>query len=199
MPASLSHTPVSARRAKDACPIGAYPSGASIAIGAFDGVHLGHQAVIGTMLRRARSQGLAALVQTFDPLPKVAFGRGRPICSLSERIARLYALGVDRVHVADFTPDYAARPAEAFLDDLSEMGVREVYVGEDFRFHMTLTNRVADAEAPFIAVELEHALGPALREAVQLDALALFVEPAPGRPFHVHSRHALCLPATAKA
>lgn len=134
MPASLSHTPVSARRAKDAYPIGAHLSGASIAIGAFDGVHLGHQAVIGTMLRRARSQGMAALVQTFDPLPKVAFGRGRPICSLSERIARLYALGVDRVHVADFTPDYAARPAEAFLDDLSEMGVREVYVGEDFRF-----------------------------------------------------------------
>lgn len=109
-------------------------AGACIAIGAFDGVHLGHQAVIGAMQRRARSQGMAALVQTFDPLPKVAFGRGRLIGSLSERVSRLYALGVDRVHVASFTPDYAARPAEAFLDDLVELDVREVHVGEDFRF-----------------------------------------------------------------
>ncbi|BCH29485.1 hypothetical protein MesoLjLc_14150 [Mesorhizobium sp. L-8-10] len=107
---------------------------ACIAIGAFDGVHLGHQAVIGAMLRRARSQDMAALVQTFDPLPKVAFGRGRPICTLAERVSRLYALGVDRVHVASFTPDYAARPAEAFLDDLAELDVQEVHVGEDFRF-----------------------------------------------------------------
>ncbi|MDS1137718.1 hypothetical protein [Nitratireductor indicus] len=56
---------------------GSAPNGACIAIGAFDGVHLGHQALIETMLRCARSRGVAALVQTFDPLPKVVFGRGR--------------------------------------------------------------------------------------------------------------------------
>ncbi|PWJ84541.1 riboflavin kinase/FMN adenylyltransferase [Pseudaminobacter salicylatoxidans] len=124
MPAPLSRTPAATGRTAGAC----------IAIGAFDGVHLGHQAVVGAMLRQARSQGMAALVQTFDPLPKVAFGRGRPICPLAERMSRLYALGVDRVHVANFTSDYAARPAEAFLDDLTGLDVREVYVGDDFRF-----------------------------------------------------------------
>lgn len=113
---------------------GSAPAGACIAIGAFDGVHLGHQALVGTMLRRARSRGMAALVQTFDPLPKVVFGHERPIGTLAERKARLYALGVDRVHVAHFTPEYAARSPEAFLDDLDALDVREIHVGEDFRF-----------------------------------------------------------------
>lgn len=113
---------------------GSASTGACIAIGAFDGVHLGHQALIETVLRCARSRGVAALVQTFDPLPKVVFGRERPIGTLAERKARLYALGVDRVHVAHFTPDYAARSPEAFLDDLEALDVSEIFVGEDFRF-----------------------------------------------------------------
>lgn len=82
-------------------------------------------------------------------------------------------------------------------DNLARWGYP--HVAEDFRFHMTLTDRVPDAAAPAIAAELERALGPALRDAVQLDALALFVEPEPGRPFSIHSRHALRVPATNEA
>ena len=73
------------------------------------------------------------------------------------------------------------------------------HVAEDFRFHMTLSDRVPDAAAPAIASGLESAFGPALREPVRLDALALFVEPEPGQPFHVHSRHALALSTTIEA
>jgi len=73
------------------------------------------------------------------------------------------------------------------------------HVAEDFRFHMTLTDRIADAEAPAIAAELERRFGPALRDPVRLDALALFIEPDAGQPFHVHSRHALGVPATTEA
>jgi len=82
-------------------------------------------------------------------------------------------------------------------DNLARWGYP--HVAEDFRFHMTLTDRVPDAEAPAIAAELQCILGPALRDTVRLDALALFVEPEPGQPFSIHSRQALGLPATIEA
>jgi FAD synthase len=62
--------------------------------------------------------------------------------------------------VADFTPDYAARPAEAFLDDLSEMGVREVYVGEDFRFGRGRTGDLALLATRFTVTTAESVTCP---------------------------------------
>ncbi|MDB6180031.1 FAD synthetase family protein [Paracoccus fistulariae] len=105
-----------------------------IAIGAFDGVHRGHKALIADMMARARAQGLQAAVFTFDPLPKVFFGAAEPILSLQDRLDGLHDLGVEQVHVASFDRAYAARPAEAFLDDLASIRVAEVHVGDDFRF-----------------------------------------------------------------
>ncbi|MEZ0168207.1 DUF1045 domain-containing protein [Microvirga sp. TS319] len=66
------------------------------------------------------------------------------------------------------------------------------YVGQDFRFHMTLTNAIlAEDEAAQVEALLHSQFSPALNTSVVIDALALFVEPEPGDPFHIHSRHPL--------
>lgn len=66
------------------------------------------------------------------------------------------------------------------------------HVGQDFRFHMTLTNSIVDEdEAARIEKRLHSQFNPVLETPVVIDALALFVEPRPCAPFHVHSRHPL--------
>ena len=65
------------------------------------------------------------------------------------------------------------------------------HVFEDFRFHMTLTGRVADEAAPPVEAALARHFEPVLGQPLPIDGLALFVEPEPGGPFIVHSRHPL--------
>jgi putative phosphonate metabolism protein len=63
------------------------------------------------------------------------------------------------------------------------------YVFEEFRFHMTLTGRIGDADAPRIMRAVDEHFGPVLEEPLEVASLALFVEPEPGAPFTVHSFH----------
>ena len=63
------------------------------------------------------------------------------------------------------------------------------YVFEEFRFHMTLTGRVSDADAPRITRAVEEHFGPVLEEPLEVGSLALFVEPEPGAPFTVCTFH----------
>ncbi|GGA38978.1 DUF1045 domain-containing protein [Pelagibacterium lentulum] len=84
--------------------------------------------------------------------------------------------------IARRSPDHLS-PAE--LQNLHDWGYP--YVFESFRFHMTLSNRVPLQERDKIAVELEALFGPLLARPFAIDGLALFVEPEPGAPFHVHS------------
>jgi putative phosphonate metabolism protein len=65
------------------------------------------------------------------------------------------------------------------------------YVFERFRFHMTLTGRVSDVEAPRVEQAILEHFGPLLEEPLEIDTLALFVEPEPGAPFMVRSSHLL--------
>lgn len=82
-------------------------------------------------------------------------------------------------------------------DSLSPLEFRNLYqwgypyVFEAFRFHMTLTGRVNDGEAPRIRGAIEEFFGAVLDEPVPVDGVALFVEPEPGAPFHVQSYHPL--------
>ena len=76
------------------------PRGSVVAIGAFDGVHRGHQALIGRALARAKTLGCDAVVLGFEPLPREFFGRGGPLPRLTtarEKIALTQALGIDRL------------------------------------------------------------------------------------------------------
>jgi riboflavin kinase / FMN adenylyltransferase len=109
--------------------------GASVVtIGAFDGVHRGHQELLRQTIAAAQRRGVAAVVYTFDPPPKVYFGQAEPLISLREKLARIATFAPDHVIVADFNQVYVRRSAADFLVELQRLCPREVIVGEDFRF-----------------------------------------------------------------
>lgn len=114
------------------------PTGAVVAIGAFDGLHLGHVALLHQLRARADAMGLAAVVVTFEPLPRQHFKRA-PILRITpfrERIERIAALGIDHVLCLRFDDALATMTAEAFCEQViaRRLGAREVWVGPGFRF-----------------------------------------------------------------
>lgn len=91
----------------------------AVTMGVFDGVHLGHQAIIQKLRQEADAIGSPTLAITFSPHPRQALGRSAPpgICSLEQRIIRLAETGVDAVWVLPFTQEFAKAPAEAFAEE----------------------------------------------------------------------------------
>ena len=110
-----------------------------LAIGMFDGVHLGHRAVIEEAVRSAQAEGGIAAVLTFWPHPSALFRPDNPTCLIHDAATKarvLLSLGVEAVITETFSPDVAAIEAEAFLPWLRRLLPRlaAVYVGENFRF-----------------------------------------------------------------
>jgi riboflavin kinase/FMN adenylyltransferase len=111
----------------------------AVAIGNFDGVHLGHQAVIGVAVAWARAERGPALVATFDPHPSRFFRPDAPpfaLTSLDQKLEQFAALGVDAVAVLPFDAALASLSAEAFVADWlgARLRPRLVVTGEDFSF-----------------------------------------------------------------
>ena len=104
----------------------------AVALGTFDGVHLGHRRVI----EAAQASGLPTTVVTFDPHPRTALGHHVELLStLKRRLELLHEAGVDDVHVVPFTPDLAlATPAEFAAEVLRPLGAEVVAGGENLRF-----------------------------------------------------------------
>lgn len=112
---------------------------AAVTLGNFDGVHRGHQAVLGAMVADARARGHVALAMTFDPHPKAVHDPAHMpelITGLDDRLARLEATGLDGVLVARYTLDFARQtPAQFVRSHLVEgMRAARVVVGRDTRF-----------------------------------------------------------------
>jgi riboflavin kinase/FMN adenylyltransferase len=110
-----------------------------LAIGMFDGVHLGHRAVIEAAVQSARRSGGVAAVLTFWPHPSALFRPANPtrlIMDTPTKLRVLGQLGVDAVITQPFSMDFARIEAEAFLPDLKRHlpGLAAVYVGENWRF-----------------------------------------------------------------
>ncbi len=110
-----------------------------LAIGMYDGVHLGHQAVIESAIHSARRAGGIAGVLTFWPHPSALFNpakRSRMIMSPEMKFSVLHRLGVDVVIQQPFTLEFARIEAEAFLPYLKSHlpGLAGIYVGENWRF-----------------------------------------------------------------
>ena len=107
-----------------------------MALGAFDGVHLGHRALLDRLVARARSLGRPALVHTFHPTPAAVLAGVRTLQPIEDRVRLLGEAGVDRVIVERFTPAYAARSARWFADVVLGRLIRPsaLVVGYDFRF-----------------------------------------------------------------
>jgi riboflavin kinase/FMN adenylyltransferase len=104
----------------------------SVAIGSFDGVHLGHKRV----LEAAQAGGSPASVVTFWPHPRLVLGNQVELLStLERRLELLEETGMDEVLVVEFTPELARRePAEFARSLLREIGAQVIAVGESFRF-----------------------------------------------------------------
>lgn len=115
------------------------PRGSVLTIGNFDGVHLGHQAMLRRVVERARELDAPSVVLTFDPHPtRVLHPQRAPklIQTLRQREEAIEALGVDALVVVPFTREFASLPAEEFVRDLlgRRLGAREVHVGSAFAF-----------------------------------------------------------------
>lgn len=112
---------------------------AALTIGNFDGVHLGHRAMIGRVVEAARERELASCVLTFEPHPREFFSPDRAparLSSLREKLELFAALGLDQVVVCRFDRDFARIEAREFIERTLVHGLaaRWVLVGEDFRF-----------------------------------------------------------------
>ncbi len=110
-----------------------------MALGVFDGLHRGHQAVIELVVSLAKEYDALATVVTFDPAPATVLAptkAPRLLATIGQRLEGLAALGVDQVRVLTFTKELASESAENFIDRVLvyELAARCVVVGEDFHF-----------------------------------------------------------------
>ncbi|OYY71190.1 bifunctional riboflavin kinase/FMN adenylyltransferase [Sphingomonas sp. 28-63-12] len=129
-------------------PVPARYRGGIVALGNFDGFHLGHQAVIGRAVAHARTLGVPALVATFDPHPVRYFKPDVPpfrLTTLDQRQRLFAAAGADAMVVFGFDAALAGLTAQAFVDErlIANLGVAGVVTGEDFTFGKARGGNVA--------------------------------------------------------
>lgn len=115
------------------------PQGSVVCIGAFDGLHRGHQALVGHVRARAREAGLAAVALSFEPLPREYFATDEPPARLMlprMKFEGLCRLGMDAVGLLRFNAAMAAMSPEDFVGKVlaGRLAAREVWVGPGFRF-----------------------------------------------------------------
>lgn len=136
-----------------------------LTLGVFDGLHLGHQAIMAKVVERAKITGSIATAITFDPHPRaVLHPESAPplLQTLDQRLANLEVLGIDQAIVVKFTREFAGQPAENFLKDIihERLHAREVYLGRGFAFgkgrggNIDLLRRMS-AELGFTADEVD--------------------------------------------
>ncbi len=114
-------------------------SAPSVAIGNFDGVHLGHREILSRTVKSAHDRGKEAIVYTFDPHPRVVLNKVQDVPRInteSEREQILEDMGIDVLILAEFTPEYASQTPDQFVENtlVEELGVRSLFVGENYRF-----------------------------------------------------------------
>jgi riboflavin kinase/FMN adenylyltransferase len=111
----------------------------ALTIGNFDGVHLGHRAMLARLSEAAGARGLTAAVMTFEPQPQEFFAPDQAparLTSLREKLELLRERAVERVYVCRFNYDFAQLSADEFIERVlvRGLGVKWLLVGDDFRF-----------------------------------------------------------------
>ena len=137
----------------DGCPL-------ALAIGNFDGMHLGHQALLKRLTETAATRGLKSAVMTFEPHPREFFTPAQAparLTSLREKLELFAEAGVEYAYVCPFNKRFAAVTAEDFMQRIvrEAMSAQAILVGEDFRFGAGRGGSAADfAAAGFDLVNL---------------------------------------------
>jgi len=108
-------------------------------IGSFDGVHLGHQAILRQLIQVAREQNLPAVVIVFEPQPHEFFAGDKAparLMRMREKLEALWSAGVDKVLCLHFNQELRSLSAEQFIDRVLVQGlaIKHLVVGDDFRF-----------------------------------------------------------------
>jgi riboflavin kinase / FMN adenylyltransferase len=142
---------VQPRRIDGAENVGAAPGSSLVAIGNFDGVHRGHQAVLGRAAKEARDRGLRPLILTFHPHPAQVLGRdGYAMLTTVERKIELVSRIAPELSVVvqPFTRELSSLSPAEFVNDflVGLLGARVVIVGENFRFGHARAGDIAALE-----------------------------------------------------
>ncbi|HUX31633.1 MAG TPA: bifunctional riboflavin kinase/FAD synthetase [Thiobacillus sp.] len=176
----------------------------AVTIGNFDGLHLGHQAMLARLQDVARARGLPSCVLSFEPHPREFFTPEQAparLSSLREKAECLQRMGIDRLHVFRFDRAFSALSAEAFIEQVlgTTLQTRYVLVGDDFRYGARRTGDFAllkqagqslgfDAEfLPTVEVAGERASSTAVRQALAAGELE-HAERLLGRPYSISGR-----------
>ncbi|WP_438955396.1 bifunctional riboflavin kinase/FAD synthetase [Cognatiyoonia sp.] len=126
--------------------------GAAAAIGNFDGVHLGHQAVIDIARKEAEKSGAPLGIMTFEPHPRSFFGRVDVpfrLMNAESKASQMEKLGVEKLYEVPFNKALAALTPEEFAQEIihNRLGLKHVVVGEDFCFGKGRAGTVTDLQA----------------------------------------------------
>lgn len=176
----------------------------ALTIGNFDGVHLGHQAMLQRMEEAARKRGLPACVMTFEPHPREFFTPEQAptrLTSLREKLELFEQYGVERVFICRFNQQFSRIDANDFIRDFlhRRLQVKWALIGDDFRFgakragHFALLSEAGEKLG--FEVEAMHSIkagdlrvsSTAVREALAGGDLAL-ARTLLGRPYSISGR-----------
>lgn len=113
--------------------------GAVVALGNFDGVHLGHREILTQCIASARAYGVPAAVMTFEPHPREFFSKSRNrlrLCGFRRKIEIMERLGIETLFLVRFNQAFSSLSAEAFVDDVlhRQLAVKHVVTGYNFAF-----------------------------------------------------------------
>ena len=130
----------------------------ALTIGNFDGVHLGHQALLNELHAIAQARGLSTAVIIFEPHPREFFTPQQApvrLTSLREKLELFEFMNIDRVHVCHFNTHFAQMSAADFIHVLhEELSAKFVLIGDDFRFGSGRTGDFALMEKNWLAAWL---------------------------------------------
>ena len=176
----------------------------AVTIGNFDGLHLGHQAMLARLQDVARTRGLPSCVLSSEPHPREFFAPEQAparLSSLREKAECLRLLGIDRFHIFRFDRAFSALTADAFIEQVlgQTLRARYVLVGDDFRYGARRAGDFAllkhaghtlgfDAEhLPTVEIAGERASSTAVRQALAAGELAHAAKLL-GRPYSISGR-----------
>jgi len=176
----------------------------AVTIGNFDGLHLGHQAMLARLQDVARRRGLLSCVLSFEPHPREFFAPEQAparLSSLREKAECLQRVGIDRLHVFRFDRAFSALTAQAFIEQVlgRTLQARYVLVGDDFRYGAKRAGDFAllqqagqslgfDAEfLPTVEVAGERSSSTAVRQALAVGELEHAARLL-GRPYSISGR-----------